>query len=139
MDHKNSNLAHGTIGSPQLSIENSEAEKQSEKNDEINNTISENDILNSNKNISIRKNNIQLPQDRSQIDHIFRKSEGHLQNTVENQKILVDLANDKSKYIGTDIYGNNWNVNYNNSGEQIWVRYRNNVINEGGINKIPRK
>ena len=44
----------------------------------------------------------------------------------------------KSKFIGKDKYGNSWNVEITSDGKQNWVRYKYNVINEGGQNKTPR-
>lgn len=61
-----------------------------------------------------------------------------MSDTPSNRKLLRDLANDKSKYIGTDKYGNSWNVTINADGSQTWVRYQNGIINEGGRNATPR-
>lgn len=43
---------------------------------------------------------IQLPSNDAQIRHIFSDREGHLSDTPENRKKLLDLANSPSKYIG---------------------------------------
>lgn len=88
----------------------------------------------------IKKNNaISLPKNNAQIKHIFSDKDGHLSDTPSNRKLLVDLANDKSKFIGTDKYGNSWNAEITNDGKQNWVRYQNGKINEGGQNKVPRQ
>lgn len=79
-----------------------------------------------------------LPKNESQLKHIFSGKDGHLSDTPSNRKLLHDLANDKSKYIGTDKYGNSWNVTINADGSQTWVRYQNGIINEGGRNATPR-
>ena len=79
-----------------------------------------------------------LPTDDSQLKHIFSNREGHLSDTPDNRKLLTDLANDKSKFVGTDKYGNSWNAETTSDGSQNWVRYQNGTINEGGRNATPR-
>ena len=81
---------------------------------------------------------IELPKDPSQLDHIFGNREGHLPDTLKNRKALVNLANDSSKSLGKDKYGNFWNAKETSDGGQLWVRHRNGVINEGGKNNTPR-
>lgn len=77
---------------------------------------------------------VKLPENDSQIKHIFRNSEGHLPNTPENRQRIEALANDSSKYQGTDKYGNRWNIDHQGDG-QLWVRYQNGKIMNGGLNK----
>lgn len=79
-----------------------------------------------------------LPENGAQIKHTFSGKEGHFDDTPYNRKLLIDLANDKNKFIGTDKYGNSWNAEINTNGTQNWVRYRNDIINECGQNRIPR-
>ena len=81
---------------------------------------------------------IDLPKNESQLKHIFGNRPGHLPQSKENEKILVDLANDESKYIGDDLTGNSWNAKTNEDGTQIWVVHRNGIIQNGGINDKPR-
>lgn len=52
--------------------------------------------------------------------------------------MLIDLANDKSKFVGSDKYGNSWNAEIMRDGSQNWVRYQGGIINEGGRNTTPR-
>ncbi|MBQ0017872.1 MAG: hypothetical protein KBS63_01495 [Clostridiales bacterium] len=82
---------------------------------------------------------IHLPNEESQIKHIFGDRPGHLPDTQKNRELLVNLAQDKTKFIGKDKYGNSWNAEETPDGKQNWVRYKNNVINEGGQNKTPRE
>ena len=84
-------------------------------------------------------NEVSLPTGDSQIRHIFGKRDGHLPDTEANRKLLTDLANDKTKYVGKDKYGNSWNVETLPDGQQNWVRYQNGKINEGGRNNSPKK
>ena len=79
-----------------------------------------------------------LPKNDAQLKHIFSGKDGHLSDTPANRKKLTDLANDQSKFIGTDKYGNSWNAETNSDGSQNWVRYQNGTINEGGQNATPR-
>ena len=81
---------------------------------------------------------VELPENDSQIKHIFGNREGHLPDTPENRNTLIELANNSSAFIGKDMYGNSWNVSVDSSGGQTWVRYQNGVINEGGRNVSPR-
>lgn len=81
---------------------------------------------------------VKLPNTTAQIKHIFSDRPGHLPDTPENRKILTDLANDKSKYVGTDKYGNSWHEKTKEGGAQYWVRHRDGKINEGGKNDTPR-
>lgn len=87
----------------------------------------------------VREKHISLPSNNSQLKHIFSGKDGHLSDTLANRKLLLDLANDKSKFIGKDKYGNSWNVETTKDGSQNWVRHQNGTINEGGRNIIPRK
>lgn len=84
------------------------------------------------------ENTVSLPNNDSQLKHIFGNRPGHLPDTPANRKMLEDLARDKTKYMGTDKYGNSWNVSLNDNGTQTWVRYQNGVINEGGLNQTPK-
>ncbi len=83
--------------------------------------------------------NIKLPENNAQLKHIFSGKEGHYSDTKQNRTILYNLANNDKYFVGKDRYGNSWNVKLNSKGEQIWVRYQNKKINEGGKNKNPRK
>ena len=80
-------------------------------------------------------NDCKLPDNDSQLKHIFGDREGHLPDTPENRKLVIDLANDKSKYYGKDQWGNLWNIEIDANGNQNWVRYRNDIINNAGQNK----
>lgn len=81
---------------------------------------------------------VTLPKNEAQLMHIFSDRQGHLSNTPQSRKMLQDLANSKTYYIGTDKYGNSWNAKICGDGSQIWVRYRDGIINEGGRNVAPR-
>lgn len=86
----------------------------------------------------VERKDIALPKGDAQLEHIFGHRAGHLPDTPENRQKLVDLANDDSKYVGDDKYGNSWSSQTESDGSQTWVRYRDGIINEGGNNKTPR-
>lgn len=97
------------------------------------------DNPNQSNNESDNQEMVSLPANDSQLNHIFDDRPGHLPDTPENRQALEDLANDQSKYVGTDTYGNEWNVQLEPDGSQTWVRYQNGVINDGGRNITPRR
>ena len=72
------------------------------------------------------------------LKHIFRKTEGHLEDTPENRQLLQELANNVRCHVGKDIRGNDWCYKELDDGSQLWVTSRNGVIQEGGLNKPPR-
>lgn len=86
----------------------------------------------------VLKDRIRMPQNNSQLKHIFRNDKGHLPDTPENRKLLSDLANDSRHYIGKDQWGNDWHVRQNEDGTQDWVEHQNQVISDGGRNETPK-
>ena len=78
-----------------------------------------------------------IPNNPSITGHIFRNSPGHLPNTMDNLKLLEDVANDPACYYGTDKYGTSWYIKIQPDGAQIWVQSRNHVIFDGGLNEVP--
>jgi len=81
------------------------------------------------------KGEVKLPENDAQLKHIFRNDEGHLPDTPENRKLLVELANDKKAFVGKDKWKNDWNIKNSTDGTQYWTRHMNGIINEGGKNK----
>lgn len=82
--------------------------------------------------------NISLPKNASQLKHIFAERDGHVPDTPKNRKKLIELAKDQSKYLGKDKHGNSWHAEITGDGKQWWVRFREQTINEGGLNQYPR-
>jgi len=81
---------------------------------------------------------VPLPNNDSQLKHIFTaKKKGHLADTSKNRKTLLNLANDKSCYKGTDKLGKEWYVKTAKNGGQHWVWVKNGVIGDGGYNRSP--
>ncbi len=83
-------------------------------------------------------NGARLPSNDSQIKHIFRKKENHFPDTKENRSRLEHLANDESKYIGTDAKGVRWYVQNLPDGSQLWAAVREGIIQNGGLNPMRR-
>lgn len=119
----NSGLFHGTHGSGD--------HKNSGQGELFGNTHE-----NSNENFMY---NVTLPPNNSQIKHIFRNAKGHLPDTVENRQRILDLVNDKTKFMGVDKNGNEWYVEKLENGSQLWAEVRNGIVQEGGLNNTPRK
>lgn len=84
------------------------------------------------------KEKIKMPPNDSQIKHIMRDRDGHLPDTPDNRKSLVDLANDMSAYKGKDQNGCEWSSRILDDGSQLWVKYRDGIVQNGGLNKHPR-
>lgn len=84
------------------------------------------------------KGDVKLPEGEAQLKHIFADRDGHLPDTKENRKRLVELANDMEYYLGTDMRGIDWHACLNKDGTQDWVRHLNQTIINGGRNAIPR-
>lgn len=66
------------------------------------------------------------------MSHIFRDDVGHLSNTPENQRTLVNLVNNPANSLGTDQFGNQWFAQTLPNGSQLWGSARNGVIQNGG-------
>ena len=94
------------------------------------------DIVND---VNTGKNN-KIPNTISQINHIFRESEGHLTFNEKNAKTLSNLINnDKNVVLSQDSNGNCWYSKINSDGSQTWGKVHGNKLSNGGINKTPIK
>lgn len=70
--------------------------------------------------------------------HIFRNALGHLPDTPEARKMLMELVSNQQNYLGVDAYGNHWFAKMLCDGQQIWASVRGNLIRNGGLNTAPR-
>ncbi|WP_387795486.1 DUF637 domain-containing protein, partial [Photorhabdus sp. RM125S] len=86
---------------------------------------------------SVRSNN-QITIPKSRVGHIFRKAEGHVADTPENRKLILDVANDKTAILGGDRYGNSWSARMLPDGTQAWVQTRGDTVINAGINNPPK-
>ena len=81
---------------------------------------------------------VEFPPNRAQIGHIFRDEVGHLADTAENRKLLIEVASNSAHRIGIDRFGNTWSTMILPDGSQVWVSVRNGVIQNGGVNLVPK-
>ncbi|MDY7095737.1 MAG: RHS repeat-associated core domain-containing protein [Acidobacteriota bacterium] len=79
-----------------------------------------------------------FPERPGQVQHIFRDAPGHLADTPASRKLLQGIADDVSTTLGTDRFGNVWSARTLDDGTQMWVQTRNGVIQNGGLNQMPR-
>lgn len=80
-----------------------------------------------------------FPAGRSQLMHIFRNKSGHLADTPENRRLILELANDPTCFQGTDMWGNDWYARIDEDGSQLWAEVRNGAtIRNCGRNQTPK-
>ncbi len=79
-----------------------------------------------------------LPDNPSQLSHIFRNDSGHLPDTLANRQMLLETSNNAVNKLGTNRFGNDVYVSNRSDGSQIWVETRNGIIQNGGVNNPPR-
>ena len=80
---------------------------------------------------------MKLPKDKA-INHIFSGKSGKLIDTVKNRRIIENLTNNVSNYLGKDVYGKCWYAKTLKSGKQIYSYVQNGIIKGAGLNGIPR-
>jgi len=80
-----------------------------------------------------------LPEDDSQLKHIFRDAPGHMQDNQSNRDLLTNLTNNQDNFDGLDRFGNSIYTAPlgDGSGGQAWAITRGGVIQNGGINTQP--
>jgi hypothetical protein len=77
--------------------------------------------------------------DENRVRHIFRDAEGHFaEDTPENRRALISAVGNPENFLGTDRFGNEWWVERQNDGTQVWAQVREGRIMNGGINVTPR-
>ena len=83
-------------------------------------------------------NGISFPEQEAQLRHIFRNKTGHIEDTSENRRKILEVTGNKRNYLGKDSRGNDWYAVTLEDGRQMWVRTRNGIIDNAGINDAPR-
>jgi hypothetical protein len=78
---------------------------------------------------------VSFPRQEAQLRHIFSKREGHVPDTLENRRLIREVANNADNHNGTDKWGNSNYSKLLEDGSQVWVRVRDGIINDAGINK----
>lgn len=72
--------------------------------------------------------------------HIFGDRPGHLVDTPENRKLIIDLVQDVRNFLLRDkLYGKLWYAKTLSNGTQLWAEVINGVIRNCGINEVPRE
>lgn len=79
-----------------------------------------------------------LPKQNSQLNHIFAKRKGHLENTSSNQNELLQLINDMKNFCGTDSFNCQWFIKQSETGGQYWAKVFNHTLSDGGYNSVAR-
>lgn len=79
-----------------------------------------------------------FPEKVSQLSHIFRYDIGHItEDTLVNRELLVDTIS-PDNFIMIDRFGKYWFARVLENGQEVWVTTLNGIIQNGGINEIPR-
>lgn len=93
------------------------------------------------------KNDAKKQGDLSDVDvtfkesnkkHIFDNRPGHLPDTPENRKKIIELVKDTKNYLGPDENDNQWYGKILEDGTQLWGQTRGTIISNCGINDVPR-
>jgi hypothetical protein len=84
-----------------------------------------------------KENNVRFPKGESQLKHIFAKRNGHVDDTAENRRLLIDTAANEANCVETKPNGNRWYAKGLENGTQVWIEVRNGIIQNGGINNPP--
>ena len=79
-----------------------------------------------------------LPENPSQLRHIFGNRTGHLPDTPENRQLLLDTRNNQANSLGTNRLGNKFYISTAPNSSQIWVENRICIIYSRGTNNPPR-
>ena len=126
--YRNTGLAHGTSGSPQGSLGNLGYSAKTDELQKDAETCGRRDVP-------------VFPPGPSQTRHIFRKAEGHFpDDTAENRSLILKTVCNNS-FRGYDKGNSVYSVLVGKGrykGKEIWVYVRNGVIQNAGINDIPR-
>ena len=77
---------------------------------------------------------ITIPSDKA--PHIFRDSRGHLPDTWENRRLLVDVANDPNTTVGPSPFGGEYSLTTRGDGTQVWTHTRNGRLENAGVNEV---
>ncbi|UXA50836.1 hemagglutinin repeat-containing protein [Xanthomonas prunicola] len=81
---------------------------------------------------------VEFPSNDAQVKHIFRSKPGHLADSPESRELLIGVAQDSNNKLGVDAFGAQWFAKNQVDGTQVWVTVRNGIIQNAGVNKVPR-
>ncbi len=80
---------------------------------------------------------------RCEIGHVFSQVKGqtkfgHMPDTAQNRRLLVETFSDKSNYIYTDQWGKEIYSKLLQDGTESWAYIQNGIVKSGGINVTPK-
>ena len=79
------------------------------------------------------------PSDNAQLKHIFSDRKGHVVDTPANRKMIEGAVMDKGNLIGKKQRGGSELFSKMlDDGSQIWAEVRNGIVQDAGLNDIPR-
>jgi hypothetical protein len=79
------------------------------------------------------------PNDTSQLRHIFSSRRGHVLDTPSNRRLIEQIVIDRNNLVGRKLSGGSeLFAKLLDDGRQVWVEVRNGLIQDGGVNNIPR-
>ncbi len=120
----------GVTSGPQMSLDQYESEQKAKENEnKVASNLSQNDNV----------GNVDLPKDKSQLNHIFGDRPGHLPDTLKNRQKITDLTNNRKNFVGTDNLGNDWYASTSKDGSQLWAKVHNKTVSDAGKNDSPRQ
>ena len=74
------------------------------------------------------------------INHLFDDRPGHLPNTPENKKVIMDLVKDPENFVGDALrWGHSWYGKTLPNGQQLWAEVRGDKIINCGRNEEPKE
>lgn len=81
---------------------------------------------------------------KAEVTHVFAKAkggkapkDGHVYDTPENRKIILETFSDKKNFIGKDIHGKELFAKLLPDGTETWAYVQNGKVKSAGINNIP--
>jgi filamentous hemagglutinin len=79
------------------------------------------------------------PGNDSQLKHIFSSRKGHVADTPANRKMVENTVMDRGNLVGKKQRGGSELFSkMQDDGSQIWAEVRNGIVQDAGVNDIPR-
>jgi hypothetical protein len=79
------------------------------------------------------------PNGEAQLKHIFSDRKGHVVDTPSNRRLIEGVVLDRSNLVGKKQRGGSeLFAKLLDDGRQVWVEVRGGLIQDGGVNDIPR-
>jgi hypothetical protein len=78
-----------------------------------------------------------FPTNPSQLQHIFRDTEGHFANDTPENRAQIQMTVNQADFSHIDSHGNSIYGGLNGDGSQTWVSVRNGIVQNAGENPTP--